>query len=175
MVGFVTPQQSPSAAADMPRGVLAGSARRSCSDPFAGLGETLSTRTPTGASSGLTSICRNSMVISTAPPEAREIETSAALESRSPKREQRGLPIEISRMMGLQTAYEILGGKKALADALGVGVRSLNHKLNADRGVSNLDLFVTARTLETRAAKMMQHAAKLRAVLADAPLESVQR
>ncbi len=115
------------------------------------------------------------MVISTAPPEAREIETSAALERCSPKREQRGLPIEISRMMGLQTAYEILGGKKALADALGVCVRSLNHKLNADRGVSNLDLFVTARTLETRAAKMMQHAAKLRAVLAETPLESTQR
>ena len=115
------------------------------------------------------------MVISTAPSEAREIKTSAALESRSLKREQRGLPIEISRMMGLQTAYEILGGKKALADALGVGVRSLNHKLNADRGVSNLDLFVTARTLETRAAKMMQHAVKLRAVLADTPPEPVQR
>ena len=114
------------------------------------------------------------MVISTAPPEAREIGSSAALERRSPKREQRGLPIEISRMMGLQTAYEILGGKKAMADALGVGVRSLNHKLNADRGVSNLDLFVAAKTLETRAAKMMQHAAKLRAVLADTRLESIQ-
>jgi len=34
---------------------------------------------------------------------------------------------------------------------------------------------VTARTLETRAAKMMQHAAKLRAVLADTTLESAQR
>jgi len=114
------------------------------------------------------------MVISTAPPEALEVQSSAVLQNRSSKREQRGLPIEISRMMGLQTAYEILGGKKALADALGVGVRSLNHKLNADRGVSNLDLFVAAKTLETRAAKMMQHAAKLRAVLADTRLESVQ-
>ena len=115
------------------------------------------------------------MVISTAPPEAHEVQSPAALQNRSPKREQRGFPIEMARMMGLQTAYEILGSKKALADALGVGVRSLNHKLNADRGVSNLDLFVTARTLETRAAKMLQHAAKLRAVLADTPLESAQR
>jgi len=114
------------------------------------------------------------MVINTTPSEPREVPLSPALASCSPKREQRGLPIEISRMMGLQTAYEILGGKKALADALGVCVRSLNHKLNADRGVSNLDLFVTAKTLETRAAKMLQHAAKLRAVLADTPLELIQ-
>ena len=114
------------------------------------------------------------MVISTAPPEAHEVQSPAVLQNRSPKREQRGFPIEMARMMGLQTAYEILGSKKALADALGVGVRSLNHKLNADRGVSNLDLFVTARTLETRAAKMMQHAAKLHAVLAGTPHEPMQ-
>ena len=107
------------------------------------------------------------MVISTAPSQARGVQPSPVTESCYPKREQRGLPIEISRMIGLQTAYEILGGKKALADALGVCVRSLNHKLNADRGVSNLDLFVTAKTLETRGTKMLEHAAKLRAVLAD--------
>lgn len=106
------------------------------------------------------------MMISAAPPEARQSQPSPQPTNCSPIREQRGLPIEMPRMMGLQTAYEILGGKKALADVLGVCVRSLNYKLNADRGVSNLDLFVTAKTLEARGNKMLEHAAKLRAVLA---------
>lgn len=107
------------------------------------------------------------MMTRAAAPEADQSAPRSQPSNRSQKREQRGLPIEMPRMMGLQTAYEILGGKKALADALGVCVRSLNHKLNADRGVSNLDLFVTAKTLETRGTKMLEHAAKLRAVLAD--------
>ena len=66
------------------------------------------------------------------------------------------------RMMGLQTAYEILGGKRELADALGIGVRSLNHKLNADRGVSNIDMVLAASALEARGRKMLDHARKLR-------------
>jgi hypothetical protein len=113
------------------------------------------------------------MMISAAPPEARQSQPSPQATNCSPIREQRGLPIEMPRMMGLQTAYEILGGKKALADVLGVCVRSLNYKLNADRGVSNLDLFVTAKTLETRGRKMLEHAAKLRAVLADGTVPMV--
>lgn len=111
------------------------------------------------------------MMTRAAAPKARLSAPSPHPINCSQKREQRGFPIKMSRMMGLQTAYELLGRKKALADALGIGVRSLNQKLNADRGVSNLDLFVTAKTLETRGAKMLTHAAKLRAVLADNQIE----
>ncbi len=92
----------------------------------------------------------------------RETALSARPANCSQKREQRGLPIEMPRMMGLQTAYEILGGKRELAAALGIGVRSLNHKLNADRGVSNVDIVLAAATLEQRGKKMLDHARKLR-------------
>jgi len=94
--------------------------------------------------------------------EEREIELPVRQANCSQKREQRGLPIEMPRMMGLQTAYEILGGKRELAEALGIGVRSLNHKLNADRGVSNIDMILAANTLEARGKKMLDHARKLR-------------
>ena len=108
-------------------------------------------------------------MISAAPPEARQSYPSPQAANCSPIREQRGLPIEMPRMMGLQTAYEILGGKKqTLADILGVTPRSLNFKLSAERGISNLDLLLTAKSLETRGNKMLEHAAKLRAVIAAA-------
>lgn len=92
----------------------------------------------------------------------RETAPLVRLANCSQKREQRGLPIDMPRMMGLQTAYEILGGKRELADALGIGVRSLNHKLNADRGVSNIDMILAANALEARGKKMLDHARKLR-------------
>jgi hypothetical protein len=65
-------------------------------------------------------------------------------------------------MVGMETAFEILGGKGELAGALGITVRALNYKLNADRGVSNLDLTLAANTLEARGRKMLDHARKLR-------------
>ena len=102
------------------------------------------------------------MMISAAPPEARQSHPSPQPTNCSPKREQRGLPIEIRRMVGMETAFEILGGKGELAGALGITVRALNYKLNADRGVSNLDLTLAANTLETRGKKMLDHARKLR-------------
>lgn len=109
------------------------------------------------------------MMISAAPSEARQSQPSSEPTNCSPNREQRGFPIEMPRMMGLQTAYEILGGKKQmLADILGVTPRNVNFKLNAERGISNLDLLLTAKSLETRGNKMLEHAAKLRAVLAEA-------
>lgn len=100
--------------------------------------------------------------------EDRETASSARLANCSQKREQRGLPIEMPRMMGLQTAYEILGGKRELAEALGIGVRSLNHKLNADRGVSNIDMILAANALEARGKKMLDHVRKLRSEVAAA-------
>ena len=44
----------------------------------------------------------------------------------------------------------------------------MNFKLNAERGISNLDLLLTAKSLETRGNKMLEHAAKLRAALTEA-------
>lgn len=102
------------------------------------------------------------MMIEAVHIEEPQIESPARQANCSQKREQRGLPIEMRRMMGLQTAYEILGGKRELADALGIGVRSLNHKLSADRGVSNIDMILAANTLEARGKKMLDHARKLR-------------
>jgi hypothetical protein len=113
------------------------------------------------------------MMISAAPPEARQSQQSPQPTNCSPIREQRGLPIEIRRMVGLETAFEILGGKGQLAGVLGITVRALNYKLNADRGVSNLDLTWTAKALEARGNKMLEHAAKLRAVLADGTVPMV--
>lgn len=101
-------------------------------------------------------------MISAAPNDARQTPLSPQPVNCSPKREQRGYPIEIRRMVGMQTAFEILGGKGRLASALGITVRSLNYKLNAERGVSNLDLTLAANTLETSGKKMLDHARKLR-------------
>ena len=107
-------------------------------------------------------------MISAAPSEARQSLPSPQPKTCSPKREQRGFPVEMPRMMGLHTAYEILGGKKqTLADILCVTPRNVNFKLNAERGISNLDLLLTAKALEARGNKMLEHAAKLRAVMAD--------
>ena len=102
------------------------------------------------------------MMISAAPNVSRQTPLSPQPINCSQKQEQRGFPIEIRRMVGMQTAFEILGGKGRLASALGITVRSLNYKLNAERGVSNLDLTLAATTLETRGKKMLDHARKLR-------------
>jgi hypothetical protein len=65
-------------------------------------------------------------------------------------------------MMGLATAATLLGGQDKVADALGIQPRSLRAKLNADRGVSDADLVLTAAALEKHAARIIDHAFKLR-------------
>lgn len=70
----------------------------------------------------------------------------------------------VSRMMGLETAAELLGGKPKLADALGIQPRSLRHKLTADRSISNGDLLLAATSLESLAGRAAEHARKLRAI-----------
>lgn len=65
-------------------------------------------------------------------------------------------------MMGLATAASLLGGQDKVADALGIQPRSLRAKLNADRGVSDADLVLTAAALEKHAARIIDHAFKLR-------------
>lgn len=78
----------------------------------------------------------------------------------------KGLPLCASRMMGLQTATDLLGVQQVTADALGIDKRSLRAKLNAERGVGDADLRVIATALDDRAARLIEHAAKLRALVA---------
>jgi hypothetical protein len=77
-------------------------------------------------------------------------------------------------MVGLETAFEILGGKGELAGALGITVRALNYKLSAERGVSNVDLIFAAKTLESRGQKMLDHARKLRDEAGDVTAAAVR-
>jgi hypothetical protein len=72
-------------------------------------------------------------------------------------------PVTMARMMGLETAATMLGGKQALADALVLDVRTVRYKLTGDRGVSNADLTSTAAALDALAGRVAAHAAKLRA------------
>ena len=104
------------------------------------------------------------MMISAAPPKARHIASPPTPPSCSPKREQRGLPVAMLRMAGLETAAGLLG-KGRLADELCITVRALNYKMNADRGVSDGEIRATALALEQRAEKFLSHARKLRDVL----------
>lgn len=67
------------------------------------------------------------------------------------------------RMMGLETAVKMMAGKDGLAEAMGITVRALTYKLNAERGVSDDDLRNAATALDQRALRVAAHAAKLRA------------
>jgi hypothetical protein len=112
------------------------------------------------------------MMISAAPPEARQSHPSPQPTNCSSKQEQRGFPISMPRMMGLATAAEILGSKRELHEALGICLRNLNFKLNADRGISDFDIICAAKTLEARGTKMLEHARKLRDVLPAKPAKA---
>lgn len=112
------------------------------------------------------------MMISAAPPEARQSYPSPQNTNCSPKREQRGMPVEMVRIVGLDTAAQLLG-KGRLADELCITVRALNYKIDAGRGVSDADVVAAARGLEDRAERFLTHAQKLRAVLAPAVSDSV--
>jgi hypothetical protein len=85
--------------------------------------------------------------------------------TRSAVAEQQRLPRDAWRMMGLETASELLG-HNALAEALSIDPRSLRYKIQAGRGVSDVDITLAAGALEASAARMADHARKLRAALA---------
>jgi hypothetical protein len=68
----------------------------------------------------------------------------------------------MARMMGLDTAAMMLGGRHILAEALGLAPRTVRAKLSAERGVSDDDLRSAADALDARAASLTQHAQKLR-------------
>lgn len=70
--------------------------------------------------------------------------------------------IAMPRMAALMKAGALLGSAKALAEALGIGERSLRAKTGAERGVSDADLRSAAAALDARAALLAQHANKLR-------------
>lgn len=112
------------------------------------------------------------MMISAAPLEARQTHPSPQDTNCSQKREQRGMPVEMVRIMGLDTAAQLLG-KGRLADELCITVRALNYKIDAGRGVSNADVIAAARGLEERAERFLAHAQKLRAVVPSAVSDSV--
>ncbi|OWK27549.1 hypothetical protein [Sphingomonas dokdonensis] len=69
--------------------------------------------------------------------------------------------VSVIRMTGLATAAEMLG-QEQLAEGLGIKDRSLRTKLTATRGVSDQDLIAAALALEATAARMLEHAGKLR-------------
>lgn len=70
--------------------------------------------------------------------------------------------IAMPRMAALMKAGALLGSAKALAEALGIGERSLRAKTGAERGVSDDDLRSAAAALEARAVLLTQHAGRLR-------------
>ena len=80
----------------------------------------------------------------------------------SGKPEQKGHPLNIQRLMGLEIATEIFGTKRRVADIIGVGERSLAHKLSGDRGTTDFEVMLLAKALEKISQQSADLAAKLR-------------
>lgn len=108
------------------------------------------------------------MMTHTPLPGERAIDMNAATLSNATcsriQEQQRGLPIDMRRMMGLEVAAGLIG-KSALADELCISVRALNYKLNAERGISDAEVTGTARLLDQQAERLLTHAGKLRDAL----------
>lgn len=68
---------------------------------------------------------------------------------------------DVLRMVGMQTAAQMLGGHQHLADALSIGVRALRAKFAAERGITYTDLTLSAKALRVFAERVREHAAKL--------------
>lgn len=82
---------------------------------------------------------------------------------------QKGHPVDIARMMGIETAADMLGGVGALAVAMGIKERGTRAKMDGERGISDDNLIDVADALDKRATaiaarvtKMIEHAQKLR-------------
>jgi hypothetical protein len=102
------------------------------------------------------------MMIPPATTDARVSDPSSPPPPCSQKQERRTHAFAVARMMGLETAAAMLGGKAKLADALAISVRALTYKLAAERGISNLDLKFAAQALDAEAQRLTDHARKLR-------------
>ena len=110
---------------------------------------------------------------STVPAKAGDHEISIVAKAAcSLNREQAAYPIEVVRMMGLDTAAGLFG-KGQLADELCITVRALNYKINGERGACDADIIAAARALEERAERLLTHAQKLRAVVSPAVSDKV--
>lgn len=101
---------------------------------------------------------------SAVPAKAGDQEILTVAKTCSLNREQVAYPIEVVRMMGLDTAAGLFG-KGQLVDELCITVRGLNYKINGERGACDADIIAAARALEERAERFLAHAQKLRAVV----------
>lgn len=71
----------------------------------------------------------------------------------------------VRRLLLFDRAKTVLGGAEKLGAVIGVGRRNVNHKLNADRELTNFELKLTADAVEKRARELDQLVADLRAML----------
>jgi hypothetical protein len=69
------------------------------------------------------------------------------------------------RMRGLETAADMIGGKTALADALGISPRHLTQKLSAERPITDAEVLLAAGAVSARARKADELAARLSALI----------
>lgn len=141
---------------------------RPCSDRSAGRGETLTPPAPAGAVSSDDPTNGISVMTHTTLSGERAIDIpGAALTNAACSRiqeQQRGLPIDMRRMMGLEVAAGLIE-KSALADELCISARALNYKLNAERGSSDAEVTGAACVLDQQAERLLTHAGKLRDAL----------
>lgn len=73
---------------------------------------------------------------------------------------------KVRRLVLLDRAREMLGGATKLGEALGIGRRAVNHKLVAERGLSDGEIGAVAAALDARAEQLRQLAADMRALTA---------
>lgn len=78
----------------------------------------------------------------------------------------RSMGREARRLVLFDQAKDMVGGARALGDIIGVGRRSVNHRLVADRRLTDFELKLVADELDRRACEHMKLAAQIRGVLA---------
>lgn len=70
----------------------------------------------------------------------------------------------VRRVVLLDRARVALGGSARLGEILGIGRRAVNHKLAADRSLSDAEVGAIADAVDQRAVELVQLAMDLRAV-----------
>lgn len=78
----------------------------------------------------------------------------------------RSMGREARRLVLFDQAKDMVGGARALGDIIGVGRRSVNYRLVADRRLTNFELKMVADELDRRACEHMRLAAQIRGTLA---------
>lgn len=72
----------------------------------------------------------------------------------------------VRRLVLFDRAKDAMGGARKLGKVIGIGRRSVNHRLVADRTLTDGELAVTADAIEARARELDQLAADIRKVIA---------